>query len=118
MLKKAGIIVAGSAAALLALSPLAFAGESGHGHHKHGSEQTGNGPDQVNSVNSGSHSSGLIAIGDINALNNLNVCPSTAVGLGIGDVLGILSPGRADVPVGSGDPVCVNDNSLTQKNKD
>ncbi|MCU1666524.1 MAG: hypothetical protein QOI36_1005 [Pseudonocardiales bacterium] len=31
MLKKAGIIVAASAVSLLAVSPLAFAGEKGHG---------------------------------------------------------------------------------------
>ncbi|MFP5068473.1 hypothetical protein ACLFMI_02235 [Pseudonocardia nantongensis] len=38
MLKKAGIVVAASAASLLAISPLAFAGESGHdeGGHKGG----------------------------------------------------------------------------------
>ena len=35
MLKKAGIVVAAAAAGLLAVSPLAFAGEKGdnHGHH-------------------------------------------------------------------------------------
>ncbi|WP_232665769.1 hypothetical protein [Pseudonocardia sp. TRM90224] len=32
MLKKAGIVVATAAAGLLAVSPLAFAGDSGHGH--------------------------------------------------------------------------------------
>jgi hypothetical protein len=39
VLKKAGIVVAGAAAGLLAMSPLAFAGdyggESGHHHHHH-----------------------------------------------------------------------------------
>lgn len=37
MLKKAGIVVAAAAASLLAVSPLAFAGEKGHddkGHHE------------------------------------------------------------------------------------
>ncbi|MDN5920440.1 MAG: hypothetical protein L0I76_35960 [Pseudonocardia sp.] len=43
MLKKAGIVVAASAASLLAISPLAFAGDGGHdggdkgGHGHHGS---------------------------------------------------------------------------------
>ena len=40
MLKKAGIVVATSAAALLAVSPLAFAGDYDHdngGHHHHSS---------------------------------------------------------------------------------
>lgn len=39
MLKKAGIIVAAAAATLLAVSPLAFAGDKGDddwGHHHHG----------------------------------------------------------------------------------
>ncbi|MFP5023069.1 hypothetical protein [Pseudonocardia phyllosphaerae] len=36
MLKKAGIVVAASAASLLAVSPLAFAGDGGHDHHGHG----------------------------------------------------------------------------------
>jgi hypothetical protein len=33
VLKKAGIVVAAAAAGLLAVSPLAFAGETHHGHH-------------------------------------------------------------------------------------
>ena len=35
MLKKAGIVVAASAAAALAFTPLAFAGDSSHDAHKH-----------------------------------------------------------------------------------
>ena len=35
MLKKAGIVVAASAAGILAITPLAFAGDSGHDAHKH-----------------------------------------------------------------------------------
>jgi hypothetical protein len=113
VLKKAGIVVAGSAAALLALSPLAFAGE-GHERHHHPSGPAAN---QVNYVGGhSSHSTGLVAIGDVNALNNVNVCPSVTSGIGLGDVLGIFSPGRAGVPVAGGDAVCVNDNSVHQKN--
>jgi hypothetical protein len=37
VLKKAGIVVATAAAGLLAVSPLAFAGEAGN-HHHHGSD--------------------------------------------------------------------------------
>ena len=42
MLKKAGIVVAAAAAGLLALSPLAFAGdyEGSSGHHHHGSDDS------------------------------------------------------------------------------
>lgn len=113
MLKKAGIIVAGSAAALLAVSPLAFAGESGHwGHHPKGHGA----PDQVNYVgDSGSHSNGLVAVGDVNALNDVNVCPSFGTGIAIGDLLGAL--GRASAPAAGGDTTCVNDNSIHQRNQ-
>ena len=34
MLKKAGIVTVGVAASLVAVSPLAFAGDKGHGHHE------------------------------------------------------------------------------------
>jgi hypothetical protein len=115
VLKKAGIVVAGSAAALLALSPLAFAGE-GHGRHHH-DYHPANEVNQANYV--GGHSSnsrGLVAIGDVNALNNVNVCPSITTGIGAGDVLGILAPGSARVPVAGGDATCVNDNSIHQQN--
>ena len=54
----------------------------------------------------------------MNALNNLNVCPTVNAGLGVGDILGILSPGRADVPTRGGDATCVNDNSISQGNFD
>jgi hypothetical protein len=112
VLKKAGIIVAGSAAALLAVSPLAFAGESGHGgHHPHGHSA-----DQVNYVgDSGSHSNGLVAVGDVNALNNVNVCPPVTAGIAIGDLLGAL--GTAAAPTTGGDATCVNDNSISQRNR-
>jgi hypothetical protein len=116
VLKKAGIIVVASAAALLAVSPLAFAGDKGgdHGHwdHKGGSDGT-----QVNSVSDGSHSSGLIAVGDINALNNLNVCPEIPVGVGIGNLLGILGSGVAPVTSAAEDLTCVAGDSIGQGNK-
>ncbi|GAA4705601.1 hypothetical protein GCM10023215_51990 [Pseudonocardia yuanmonensis] len=47
MLKKAGIVATGVAASLVAVSPLAFAGDKGHDHHDkgdkghHGSSVTG-----------------------------------------------------------------------------
>jgi hypothetical protein len=114
VLKKAGIVVAGSAAALLAVSPLAFAGDKGG--HGHGHESTGSEGVQLNQVDSGSTASGLIAIGELNALNNLNVCPAIPVGAAIGDILGILSPGTAVATPTADDTTCVNDNSITQEN--
>ena len=64
MLKKAGIVVAAAAAGLLAISPLAFAGDKGddHGHHGHG------GGDNVNSVSDESETIGLVNVTD----NNVN----------------------------------------------
>ena len=62
MLKKAGIVVAAAAVGLLAVSPLAFAGEGDKGHDHHGA--TGRrrrlGLDQKDSQ-------GLINVSDINA---------------------------------------------------
>lgn len=114
MLKKAGIVVAASAAALLAVSPLAFAGEGGDGHgYGHGSDTDSV---QVNNNDSGSHSSGLIAVGDVNALNDINLCPAIPVGVGIGDILGILSPGNAAVTPSVDDSSCVIDKSVEQDN--
>ena len=62
MLKKAGIVVAAAAATVLAVSPLAFAGESGWGHG-HGGDKTTN-----TNVN-GDTSKGLVNVAD----NNVNV---------------------------------------------
>jgi len=113
VLKKAGIVVAGSAAALLAVSPLAFAGDKGgHGHESGGREGV-----QVNSVDSGSTASGLIAIGEVNALNNLNVCPAIPVGAAIGDILGLLGSGTATATPTADDTTCVVDNSIDQDNE-
>jgi len=62
VLKKAGIVVAAAAATLLAVSPLAFAGESGWSHG-HDSDKT------VNSNVNGDKSEGLVNVAD----NNVNV---------------------------------------------
>ncbi len=122
MLKKAGIVVAGSAAALLALSPLAFAGDMGYGpdghhHHRHSHSQGNDRDTDVNYASQGNNqNNGLLGIGNVNALNNLNVCPSVTAGLSIGDVLGILSPGRGGDANG-GDAACVIDNGFSQTNR-
>ncbi len=115
MLKKAGIVVAASAVSVLAISPLAFAGDKGdHGrgrHHK--GEST-----QVNRIDNEriSKQTGLINIGDVNALNDVNVCPSVAASGGIGNLLGILGSNESEAS--SDDVTCVNDDSITQFNND
>jgi hypothetical protein len=72
VLKKAAIVTAGIAASLVAVSPLAFAGE---GHH----ESKGFGPKNVGLISDGGSSSanGLIAVNALNdaeVLKNVNVC--------------------------------------------
>jgi hypothetical protein len=76
VLKKAGIVVAAAAAGLLAVSPLAFAGEShGKGHESHRS-----GAD-INSVQQ--NSEGLINVSDINANVPVNALNCNEVDLGL-----------------------------------
>ncbi len=87
MLKKAGIVVATAAVGLLAVSPLAFAGEShGKGHgHSHGSTD-------VNSYQE--NSEGLVNVSDINAnvpINALN-CDEVDLGLVPIDVKQVTAP--------------------------
>jgi hypothetical protein len=92
VLKKAGIVLAASAASLMAISPLAFAGDEddrGRGGHRDESDST-----QVNNVDQSNQQAGLITLGDVNALNDLNLCPNVA-----GD-----------------DVTCTNDDSITQFN--
>lgn len=71
MLKKAGIVVAAAAAGLLAVSPLAFAGDKddhdGHRGHSHGSKV-----EDVNHVDNSSE--GLINVGGNNVAVPVNVC--------------------------------------------
>ncbi|OLL74211.1 hypothetical protein Ae168Ps1_2599c [Pseudonocardia sp. Ae168_Ps1] len=89
MLKKAGIVTAGVTAGLLAVSPLAFAGDGGHGHG-HGGDVNAK---QVNNIdqNDSNRQSGLINVGDVNALNNANVlsCSLNSVDIAA-SVLGVL----------------------------
>ncbi|MBV9313947.1 MAG: hypothetical protein JO100_09435 [Pseudonocardia sp.] len=72
VLKKAGIIVAAAAAGLLAVSPLAFAGEyegeseGHHGHHEH--HEQGVRCDQDNRVKNNSDSDADRALIEVNHL--------------------------------------------------
>lgn len=76
MLKKAGIVVAAAAVGLLAVSPLAFAGDKGEGAHRHSHDAA--------DVNSNQQSSeGFVNVSDINAnvpINALN-CDELDLGL-------------------------------------
>ena len=98
MLKKAGIVVAAAAAGLLAVSPLAFAGDKGDYDHGHGGHHSA----QVN--NAEKNSSGLVNVSgnDINvpiqACNDnvdvLNLIPISDVTADLSGALALL--GRAD----------------------
>ena len=82
VLKKAGIVVAAAAVGLLAVSPLAFAGEKSHGHgHGHG-----HGYDQTNTATESSQ--GLVNVSDINAnvpVNALNCLDADVPVLGLNE---------------------------------
>ena len=72
MLKKAGIVVAAAAAGLLAVSPLAFAGES------HGKSW----PGEVNSYEQ--NSEGLINVSDTNVNAPINAAATTTIPVNVG----------------------------------
>ena len=118
MLKKAGIVVAAAAAALLAVSPLAFAGDKSDGDHGQG-DRTSN--KQINKVDNDRErsSSGIVNVDALNGdnLNNVNVCPNVEV-----DVLRILSNnalgilGGETTAGGNQTATCVNDSSTDQSN--
>ena len=114
MLKKAGIVVAVTAASVLAVSPLAFAGDKGD----HGRGDHDRGGAQVNNVDNerNSEQAGLINVGDVNALNDVNVCPEVAASAGLGNLLGLLGSGIGAGEAENGDATCVNDDSVTQVN--
>jgi hypothetical protein len=94
VLKKAGIVVSGIVLGLFAVSPLAFAA----GSPTRSTEQVIGDDAPVGPQ------TGLVNLGDVNALNGLNVCPDVTALLGLGNVLGILGSGpvaqtAADAPI-------------------
>lgn len=117
MLKKAGILVAATAAGLLAVSPLAFAGDKWDGD---GGKDGRDGDRQVNRVDNDRESNqlGLVNVGDVNALNDVNVCPAIPVAAGVGNLLGILGGAAAGTADADGAASCVNDDSVNQANLD
>lgn len=94
MLKKAGIVVAAAAAGLLALSPLAFAGDKGHeDHHHKGEHSTSAGYDH-------SPNCSYEAAAD----NSVEQAGEGGDSLGVGGLVGnVAAPvnGQASAPVGS-----------------
>lgn len=91
MLKKAGIVVATAAVGLLAVSPLAFAGEHEHGKGE-GAHRHSHGTADVNSNQQSSE--GLVNVSDINTnvpVNALN-CDEVDLGLVPIDVKDITAP--------------------------
>lgn len=89
MWKKAGIVVAASFAATLALGPLAHAAPSPEGDESaDAAEQVITGDDAPQE--------GLVNVGDLNLLNGVNVCPDVTALVGLGNVLGILGIGAVD----------------------
>ncbi|CAA9400144.1 MAG: hypothetical protein AVDCRST_MAG66-1416 [uncultured Pseudonocardia sp.] len=53
-------------------------------------------------------------MGDVQVLDDANVCPAVPVAAGVGNLLGVLGSGDAD----AGDVTCVNDESTDQNNVD
>jgi hypothetical protein len=94
--KKAGIVVTTSLAAVLAAAPLAHASPAPEGGDDASQVITGDDAPQE----------GLLNLGDLNLLNGVNVCPDVSLGLGIGNVLGILGSGTANPSVADAPITC------------
>lgn len=106
MFKKAGIVLAVSAAGLLAVSPLAFAGDynddGGHGHHgKHhggddGDDDGGHGGDHDGDHDNGGNrthlQSGLVNLQDVGVQVPVQACNNSI----LTGALGILSLGTSN----------------------
>ena len=98
MFKKAGIVLAVSAAGLLAVSPLAFAGDysdhdGGHGHHKHhGGDDGDHGGDDDNGGNRTHVQSGLVNLQDVGVQVPVQACNNSI----LSGALGILSLGTSN----------------------
>lgn len=101
MLKKAGIVVAAAAAGLLAVSPLAFAGDGhnggghGGGHHDTASAVISD-DDNVNNAEEGD-TTGLVNVNDNEVNVPIQVCNNNVNVIGISEVvLGLLGSGSSD----------------------
>ncbi|GAA2539695.1 hypothetical protein [Pseudonocardia hydrocarbonoxydans] len=115
MLKKAGIIVAAAAAGLLAVSPLAFAGDKG--------DYDRDGDTAVNSVEDDGDNTGLVNVADNEVNVPVQACnndvPVNVLGVQVSDVqadltgaLGLLGEAEAEDEGGAGDVrECSQENS-------
>jgi hypothetical protein len=73
LLKKAGIVVAATTAALLAVSPLAFAGSAPAAHKKAEHDPKGGDCNIAQSIGSSTQTNGLLSILNLNDLVDANV---------------------------------------------
>jgi hypothetical protein len=117
VLKKAGIIVAAAAAGLLAVSPLAFAGDKGHDYDHDGGNHA------VNSVEDDSETNGLVNVTGNEVNVPVQACnndvPVNVLGVQVSDVqadltgaLGLAGAADADDDGGAGDVrACSQENS-------
>ncbi|MDQ4119387.1 MAG: hypothetical protein M3235_20870 [Actinomycetota bacterium] len=96
MVKKLAVVGAAVGAVLLAVSPFAMATDKPHGDDNEGDRAV------IGDVNSPSNQTGLVNVGDVNALNGTNVCPDVGA-----NVLGVL---------GSSDKSAIACDSLSDNN--
>jgi hypothetical protein len=98
--KKAGIVVAASLAAVLALAPFAHADPAPEGEDR---------ADDVEQVvpSDDAPPDALINLGDIKLLNDVNICPDLTAVVAVGNVLGILGLGSANPSVADAPIICV-----------
>lgn len=110
MLKKAGIVVATAAAGLLAVSPLAFAGDKGGHDHGHGSSVSDNNTNEID----GDNSSGIVNVSGNNVNVPIQACgndvPVNVLGVQVTDIqadlvgaLGLLGDAEAERSGQTGD---------------
>lgn len=105
MFKKAGIVLAVSAAGLLVASPLAFAGDygdddGGHGHHGHSRDHDSNDDGDDGGDHGGDHGGnnsvhvqkGLINLQDVGVQAPIQACNNSL----LSGTLGILSLGQSN----------------------
>lgn len=99
MLKKAGIVAAVAAVALLIPGPMAFAeGPPEEKNRDHGTEQSRPEPEQP--------PGGLIDLHKLLKDLDVNVCPDINVAAAIGNVLGILGLGSATAVIADAPITC------------
>jgi len=96
VLKKAGIVVAAAAAGLLALSPLAFAGDKGDDYDHHGYDHHGSSSVEVeeNSNEANEETNGLVNVSGNNVNVPIQACNNNipiANLVPVSDVTGIIS---------------------------